>query len=78
MKIEARIKEAAKRQQVYSPTQLANLVGCAPTIIWRYWTKKQVPGLPMLYRIADALNCDPWDLVVRVNGNKRKRRANGR
>jgi transcriptional regulator with XRE-family HTH domain len=74
MEIRAKIKEAAIAQGVENPTQLANLMDCAPTIVWRYWENKQLPGIEMLYRIADALDCDPWDLVVRVNGKKRRKK----
>lgn len=70
MDVRLRIKEMAKGQKIYNPTQLANRMECAPTIIWRYWEGKQLPGIEMLYRIADALECEPWDLVKRVNGKK--------
>lgn len=69
--IKVLIREAAEARGIENPTQLANLMGCAPTIIWRYWEKKQIPGLPMVDRVCEALNCDLKDVLVRV-ANKRK------
>lgn len=72
--IRVTIKEAAIARGVENPTQLANKMECAPTIIWRYWEKKQLPGLEMIDRICAALDCDIEDVITRPNGKKRRKR----
>ena len=69
--IQVRIKEAARARGVENPKQLADVMGCAPTIIWKIWTGVHSPKLPMLDRICEALNCELSDLIVRKPGRRR-------
>lgn len=70
--IKVTIAQAAKKKGYQNPTQLANLMKKSPTVIWRYWEGHQTPGLDMLDRICDALDCELSDLIVRNGKRKRK------
>ena len=74
--IEVRLKEAAQARGVENSKQLADLMNCAPTIIWKIWTGVHDPKLPMLDRICEALDCDLSDLIVR-KPRRRARPTNG-
>jgi DNA-binding Xre family transcriptional regulator len=73
--IRVTIKEAAQARGVANSKQLADLVGCAPVIIWRIWTGKQQPKLPMLDRICEALDCSLDELITRTAGKGRAKAA---
>lgn len=80
-----RIKEAAKKKGVKNYYQLGLKLDTGNTgeikyeaLARRLWKGDNVPTLPTLDAVCDALDCDLSDLVVRVkNGHKRKRRTNG-
>jgi len=81
--IQVTIKEAARERGITNPTQLAEIMECAPTIIWKIWTGVHLPKLPMLDRICDALECELEDLVRRrahksSPAKRRKAKRNGR
>lgn len=80
-----RIKQAAKKAGVKNYYQLGLKLDFNKTgdikyeaLARRLWKGDNVPTLPTLDAICDALDCDFSDLVVRVkNGHKKKRRGNG-
>lgn len=70
--IKFKIKQVAKKKGIATPTQLAKLMDLSPTVIWRYWEGKQIPGVEIALKISEALDCELSDLIVR-NGKKRRR-----
>jgi DNA-binding Xre family transcriptional regulator len=72
--IQVRLKEAAQARGIENSKQLADRMDCAPTIIWKIWTGKFDPKLPMLDRLCEALDCDLSELIVR-KPNHRQRSA---
>lgn len=75
----ARIKEAAKARGVKNYYQLGQLLDTKDTgaikfemLARRLWNGSNVPTLPTLAAVCDALDCELSDLVVRVNGKRRK------
>lgn len=71
--IKVTVKEAALARDVANPKQLADIMKCAPTIIWKIWTGVHDPKLPMLDRICEALGCELSDLIVRVPKRHREK-----
>lgn len=78
-----RIKEVAQANGCKNWYQLGQLLDTKKTgeirfeaLARRLWKGQHVPTLPTLAAVCDALECELSDLVVRMNG-KKKRRTNG-
>lgn len=78
--IEVMIRQAARRQGIISPAELARVVRVRRAVAGRWWGWKSgdgpTPTLESLDKICAALDCELSDLVRRI---KRKRaHVNGR
>lgn len=80
-----RIKDAAKARGVKTYYQLGQLLDTANTgevkfvmLARRLWNASNVPTLPTLAAVCDALDCELSDLVVRVSAKKPEKKRNQR
>lgn len=66
MNIGAKIKEIRTKKGM-TQKQVADLCGMADSAIRKYESGKQTPKLDTLQKIANALDCDFWELCGAIN-----------
>ena len=74
--IELRIRELAEGRGINNPFSLAKESGVAYSNCYKLWNNQQkMIGLDTLERLCEALNCEPGDILVRVQTTGRKATA---
>ncbi|HZS44948.1 MAG TPA: helix-turn-helix transcriptional regulator [Blastocatellia bacterium] len=73
--IRLRIREAAKAKGIETAYQLQKIADLHPGHAARLWKGDLTQiGLNTLESLCEALDCDPADLIVRVNAKRRRRK----
>lgn len=68
---EWKVKEVAERKGIRSAVQLAELVDIANGTATSLWYARPTRfDLPILDRLCDVLDCEPWEILVYTRNTK--------
>jgi len=73
--IELRIREAAEARGITTAYQLQKKMNVPPGTAARLWRgDMRMIGLDTIDALCEAIGCEPADLIVRLNGEKKSPR----
>jgi putative transcriptional regulator len=78
--IELRVREVAEQKGINNPLSLSKESGIAYANCHKIWNNQQkMIGLDTIDRLCNALNCEPGDILVRVDSKaKSTRKSKGK